>query len=150
MQFEGDKDLPLPPETLFGKLADAGFLVGTLTAAQAVKVHGPDAAEWKLKPSLSFVAGTMDAKLQILERTPPAAIRLAITNKGIGSSSTTEVRLALAPSGTGTKLHWTGEITALTGLLKAVPKGLIQSTATKIIEDIWAGVEKKLIADGNP
>ena len=50
----------------------------------------------------------------------------------------------MAPSGAGTKVHWTGQITALTGLLKMVPKGLIQSTAAKIIEDIWAGVEKKL------
>ena len=149
MQFEGDKEFPLPPETIWTKLGDAGFLVGSLTTAEAVKIHGPDSAEWKLRPALSFVAGTMDSRLQILERTPPDTLRLQITNKGIGSSSTTEVRLTLTPSGASTKVHWVGEITALTGLLKMVPKGLIQSTATKIIEDIWAGVEKKL-AEAEP
>jgi hypothetical protein len=28
-----------------------------------------------------------------------------------------------------------------------VPQGLIRSTATKVIEDIWTGVEKKLAAE---
>ena len=67
-----------------------------------------------------------------------------IISKGIGSGSTTDVHLTLVASDIGTKVHWTGEITALTGLLKLIPKGLIQSTAMKVIEDIWAGVEKKL------
>src|SRR5262245_12464304 len=144
MQFEGNKEFPLPLETTYAKLGDAGFLISSLTAAEAVKVHGPDLAEWKLRPALSFVAGTMDSRLQVLERIPTERIRLQITNKGIGSSSTTEIRLTLANTSAGTKIHWVGEITALTGLLKMVPKGLIQSTASKIIEDIWAGVEKKL------
>lgn len=144
MLFEGDKEFPQPPETVWAKLGDAGFLVGCLAGAEAITVHGPDLAEWKLRPALSFVAGTMDARLEVLERTPPDTLRLQITNKGIGSSNTTEVRLTLTPGGAGTKVHWVGQITALTGLLKMVPKGLIQSTAAKIIEDIWVGVEKKL------
>jgi carbon monoxide dehydrogenase subunit G len=144
MQFEGDKDFPLPPGELWPKLSDAGFLTATLANAEALVVHDADQAEWKLRPALSFVAGTLDTSLHIVERQPPDHMRLLLTSKGIGSKATTEVRLALAAHDAGTRVHWTGEITELTGLLKAVPKGLIQGTAKKVIEDIWAGVEKKL------
>lgn len=143
MRFEGDKQFPLPPDALAAKLGDAGFLVSSLTNAEAVAVHGADSAEWKMRPALAFVAGTLDSRLEIVAR-EPAALHVRITSKGIGSSSTTEVRLTLAASASGTAVHWVGEITALTGLLKMIPKGLIQSTAMKVIEDIWTGVEKKL------
>src|SRR5258708_7473458 len=122
MLFEGNKQFPLPPDALAATLGDAAFLVSSLANAEAVKVHSPDSAEWKLRPALSFVAGTLDTRLQILERAPPDTLRLQIVSKGIGSSSTTEVRLNLAASDTGTKVHWIGEITALTGLLKLIPK----------------------------
>src|SRR5262249_30645377 len=140
MRFEGDKQFPHPLDTIREKLGDAAFLVSSLERAEAVTVQGPDAAEWKMRPALSFIAGTLDSRLEILSRAADA-INLRITSKGIGSSTTTEVHLTLAQSESGTAVHWVGEITALTGLLKAVPKGLIQSTATKVIEDIWTGVE---------
>lgn len=144
MQFEGDREFPLPPESLWGKLSDARFLVGCLSNAEGVVVRDSTHAEWKMKPGLSFVAGTIDTKLAIVEAQSPTHIALELTSKGIGSGSVTEVRLTLKPHETGTQVHWVGQIKELTGLLKMVPKGLIQSTATKVITDIWTGVEKTL------
>jgi carbon monoxide dehydrogenase subunit G len=145
MLFEGDKSFPLPPDALAAKLGDAAFLVSSLNNAEAVKLHGPDSAEWKMRPALSFVSGILDSRLEIVAR-EPKGLHLRITSKGIGSGSTTDIHLTLSAGDGGTKVHWLGEITALTGLLKMVPKGLIQSTAMKVIEDIWTGVEKKLTA----
>ena len=42
------------------------------------------------------------------------------------------------------RVHWTADITELTGLLKLVPKGLISSSANKVIEDTWSEIEKRL------
>ena len=62
----------------------------------------------------------------------------------IGASSTVEVKMTFHPQDTGTLVKWTGDIIALTGLLKLVPKGLIQSSAGKVIEETWAAVSRRL------
>ena len=147
MQFEGDRDFALPPAELWPKLSDAHFLAGSVANAEAVVVHDADQAEWKVRPALAFVSGTLDTKLHIVERQPPESLRVLLYSKGIGSSSTTEVRLALAAHHGGSRVHWSGEIKDLTGLLKMVPKGLMSSAALKVINDIWTGVETKLAAD---
>ena len=144
MQFEGDRDFSLPPGELWPKLSDARFLAGSVANAEALVVPDADHAEWKVRPALAFVSGTLDTKLHIVERRPEEFIRLLLTSKGIGSAGTTEVRLQLNVQGSGTRVHWTGDIIELTGLLKAVPKGLISAAAQKVIEDIWRGVEKML------
>src|SRR6266404_3623005 len=144
MQFEGDRDFALPPAELWPKLSDAHFLAGSVANAEGVVVHDADNAEWKVRPALAFVSGTLDTKLHIVERVAGEFLRLLLKSKGIGSASTTEVQLRLSAHDAGTRVHWTGEITELSGLLKAVPKGLINGTARKVIEDIWVGVERKL------
>ena len=143
MKFEGVRDFSIPPDELFLKLADARFLVDCVKDAE-VTHREEDRAEWKMKPALSFVAGTLDTRLDMLERVPHQRLRLTLLSKGIGSSSTTEVTLLIEPHDAGARINWTGEIKELTGLLKLVPKGLISSTAKKVIDDIWTGVERRI------
>ena len=50
----------------------------------------------------------------------------------------------LEPADGGTLVHWTGALTEVTGLLKMVPKGLLQSTAEKVIGDVWEAVAARL------
>ena len=90
--------------------------------------HGPDS------PLL--------VQMAVQRCTPPVVERLKEVLAG--HPGTTEVRLQLNAQGSGTRVHWTGDIIELTGLLKAVPKGLISAAAQKVIEDIWRGVEKML------
>jgi len=144
MQFEGDKDFPLPAEQVWPKISDARFLVDSLKNLEQVLLREPDVAEWRVKPAASFISGTMDTRLEITERKPPDEMTVVLASKGIGSSSTTVVNLKLLSHETGSRIHWQAEITQMTGLLKMIPKGLIQATARKVIEDVWAGVEERL------
>ena len=60
-------------------------------------------------------------------------------------ASTVTTALTFAESeGGGTAAHWTGDLTEVTGLLRAVPKGLLQGSVHKVIEDVWAAVDKRL------
>jgi uncharacterized protein len=144
MQFEGDKDFPLPPAEVWPKLSDARFLVDSLKNSPEVLLREEHAAEWRVKPAASFISGTMDTRLEITERKPPEEMTVVLTSKGIGSSSTTVVNLKLMPNEGGSRIHWQAEITQLSGLLKMIPKGLIQATAKKVIEDVWDGVDQEL------
>jgi uncharacterized protein len=144
MQFEGDKDFPLPPAEVWPKLSDARFLVDSLKNSPEVLLREENAAEWRVKPAASFISGTMDTRLEITERKPPTEMQVTLASKGIGSSSVTVVNLKLMPHEAGSRIHWQAEITQLSGLLKMIPKGLIQATAKKVIEDVWDGVEQQL------
>ena len=86
----------------------------------------------------------MDVTLQVVDKAPPTSARLVMTSKGVGSSSTVEATLALAPRESGTRMHWIAEVKELGGLLKMVPQGLIRGAAQKVLDDAWKSVEAKL------
>lgn len=144
IRFDGTEAFPGPVGEVFARLSDAAFLVGTLPDAE-VAVATPDRAAWKLRPKLSFLSGALDTELVVTDRQPDREARYAIHGKAIGAGSTTAAVLRFEPAADGgTLVRWEAEIAALTGLLKMVPRGLIQATAQKVIADVWAAVRAKL------
>ncbi len=144
LRFEGDRDFPQPPAELFAKLTDARFLVMCIPDVEGVAEQGPDRAVFSVRPGLAFVRGTLEVTLQVTEKTPPTSARMSLVSKGIGSSSTVEATLALAPQDAGTRMHWIAEVKELGGLLKMVPQGLIRGAAQKVLDNAWTAVEAKL------
>jgi carbon monoxide dehydrogenase subunit G len=83
--------------------------------------------------------------METAECEPGKSITYKIVTKAVGATSTVVTKLEFKPTDAGgTAIHWTGDLTQITGLLKMVPKGLLQGTASKVIEDVWAAVTKKL------
>ena len=144
IHFEGDRIFSIPSADVFAKLGDASFLVGCLKDVEEVVEHSADRAVWKLQPGFSFVRTKLDITMTIVERVPTSAVKITMFSKGIGATSTVQSQLALQAAGGGTAVHWSADIVELTGLLKLVPKGLISSASSKIIEDTWSEIEKKL------
>jgi carbon monoxide dehydrogenase subunit G len=148
LHYEGEKDFPQPPPELWAYLSDARFLANCVPDVEAVTRAEPAVAEFRVRPGLAFVRGTLNALLQVVEAEEAASVRLRVLGKGIGSSSTVEAVLAFAPRDGGSRVHWTADVTQLGGLLKAVPRGLIQAAAQKVIEDLWAAVGARLARGG--
>lgn len=144
LHFEGDKDIPLAPDAVTAKLGDAGFLAQCIPGVEAVAQAEPRHAAWKLRPGFSFVRGTLDITLDVTEVVPGASVRYHVAGKGIGSSNTVNGHAAVTPRDGGSRVHWTVDITQLGGLLKAVPHGLLQGAAQKVIDDIWNNVAARL------
>jgi carbon monoxide dehydrogenase subunit G len=142
-RFEGDKVFPLPVGDVAAKLSDAAWLVSCLPDVKVTE-STRDRAGWRLKPKLSFVTGSLDAIIEAVERDPGKMAAYRITTKGIGASSSVLTRLEFRDAGGVTSVHWTGELVEVTGLLKMVPRGLIQATAQKVIEDVWEAVSARL------
>ena len=143
IHFEGDKLFPLPIAVVSAKLSDAGFLVNALPDSKVLEAT-PDRAAWTLRPKLSFVTGGMDATMESTAREPGTSATFKIVTKAMGASSTVTVAMEFAEVGDETAVHWTGDVVEVTGLLKMVPKGLLQSAAQKVIEDVWKSVGEKL------
>ena len=144
IHFEGDKTFPLPVADVAAKLSDAGFLAKCLPDAE-VSEATPDRAAWKLRPKLSFLTGSLHVEMTTTAREAGKSVAFKVFAKAIGASSTVLSNLTFADDpGGGTAVHWTGDLTEVTGLLKMVPKGLLQGAAQKVIDDVWAAVGAKL------
>jgi carbon monoxide dehydrogenase subunit G len=146
MQFSGEQRFAMPLDAIWSRLSDARFLVDCLTDVTVLR-RETDVATWKLKPAFSFVTGSLDTTLTLSNRQHPVSQIATVFSKGIGATTTVVVRLEFAATDTGCRVQWQAEITALTGLLKAVPKGLIQAAAAKVIADVWAAVARRLQAE---
>jgi carbon monoxide dehydrogenase subunit G len=145
LHFEGDKDFSRPPQEVWDRLTDARFLVRCIPDVDSVKETTADRAVLILRPGFAFVRGTLEVTLQIAEKTASSSAKVVLHSKGIGSSSTVEAVLSLAPHGeTATHVHWVAEVTELGGLLKLVPSGLIRGAAQKVIADAWTAAEAKM------
>ena len=144
LHFDGDQDFPRPLAEVFAKLGDASFLVSCIPGVESVKESGPDQAICILRPGFSFVRGTLEVTLHVLERVAEKSVRVLAHAKGIGSGNDVEALLNLEPKDAGTHIRWTAEAKNFTGLLRAVPSGLIKGAAQKVIADVWAEVGKKL------
>lgn len=143
IHFEGDRFFPLPVHLAAAKLSDAGFLAGTLPEAE-ISEATPERAAWKIKPKLAFLSGSLNVELTRTAAEPDKSVAFQVLAKAIGATSTVIVSLAFAEEDSGTAVHWTGDLTQVTGLLKMVPKGLLQGSAQKVIDDVWTAVETKL------
>jgi carbon monoxide dehydrogenase subunit G len=146
IQFRGEKMFSAPVADVAAKLSDVGWLVGCLPDAQ-VGSATPDRAAWKLKPKLSFLSGSLDTTMEATARDPGKSVTYRVLTRAIGATSTVTTTLEFRPAdGGGTAVLWGAELVEVTGLLKMVPKGLLQSTAQKVIDDVWAAVGAKLAA----
>ena len=144
LHFEGARDLPQPAPVVWGKLRDARFLVQCIPGVESVAESGPDRAVCTLRPGFSFVRGTLELTLQVVEVEPGKTARLLLQSKGIGTTSDVEAAYTVEPRNGGSHLAWSIDIKELGGLLKAVPQGLVKAAAQKVISDAWAAVEAKL------
>jgi len=147
IQFEGSRLISLPIASVSAKLSNAEFLVKSLPDSE-VTVATPDRAAWKLRPKLSFLTGGLDAELTAISREAGKSVAFKVFSKAMGSSSTVITRLIFRENEKGeTIVDWTGELTEVTGLLKVVPKGLLQGTAQKVVEDVWTAVTERLMKE---
>lgn len=136
LRFEGDREFAVPPAEAHARLTDVAFLVACIPDVETVRAVDAGRAELVLRPGFSFVRGTLEVTLRLVEREAPGAT-FHLSSKGIGSSSEVRTTLAIAENGAGARVHWVAEVTSLGGLLKMVPAGLIRGAAEKVINDAW-------------
>lgn len=144
MHLEGVKQWAKPRQELWSKLSDLPFLVRCIPDVAKVKEVKARSAVLTLRPGLSFVRGELSLTMEKLEESPPEAAKFRLATKSIGSSSELQADLRLEDKDGGTELRWSADIKQLGGLLKAVPKGLVQAAAQKVINDVLLSIEKNL------
>lgn len=144
IRFEGNETFQHLPSQVFPLIANAGWLARALPDVEIIEAND-DRASWRVKPKFAFMAGTLDTVAEVQDRSPDQQVRYRVTSKGVGSQSTVEAVLTFESIAEGTtSIRWTADLTELGGLLKMVPRGLIQAAAQKVITDVWASVQARV------
>jgi carbon monoxide dehydrogenase subunit G len=143
LHLEGSQDFSKPVAEAWTRLSDARVLAPCIPGVETIRQADADEAVCVIRPGFSFVRGTLELTLRVLERVPDKLVRLQINSKGIGSTTEVSAVLNLEPKEGGSQAQWTADVT-LGGLLRAVPAGLIQAAAQKVIGDAWSAVAAKM------
>ena len=144
VHFDGDKQFALAPQDLWPKLTDLHFLVQCLPDVAEVRDVQNKSATLVVRPGLAFMRGELQLAMEITDEQPPTSAKLALRTKAIGSNSEVVAQFHLREQSGGTLVHWVADITQLGGLLKMVPKGLIQGYAQQILTEVMNNAEAKL------
>lgn len=145
IRFEGVESFPVAPADVFAKLSDAGWLARALPEA-VVTETAADRAAWKVRPKFAFMAGNLDTTAEVLGRSADEQVRYRVISTSVGARSSVDASLEFRPAaGDGTAVQWVCDVTELGGLLKLVPRGLIQAAAQKVIADVWASIRQRLV-----
>ena len=132
--FFGEVKLPVTPG--FGRLA------GGSTFASATA----DVATCNKRSSLAFLSGTLHVTLTVVERKPERSATFQMRSEGSGASSTTNTTLAFRGIDDATEIAWTADTVAVTGLLKIVPRTVLQAATQKVIAEVWLAIQTRFAA----
>src|SRR6516165_6476229 len=86
LHLEGEKDLSQAPKDVWNKLSDPQFLAQCIPGIESLTQTSPDSLKCTLRPGFTFVRGTLELTLAVLEKVPENFLRYLLTAKGIGSS----------------------------------------------------------------
>ena len=143
IRFEGVESFPVPPADVFAKLSDAGWLARALPEAEVTET-APDRAAWKVRPKFAFMAGTLDTAAEVSAGRPASGSATGSSAPASGPGVRWTPSWTSARPTAATAVQWAGDVTELGGLLKMVPRGLIQAAAQKVIADVWASIRQRL------
>ncbi|MBX9682060.1 MAG: hypothetical protein K2X38_25150 [Gemmataceae bacterium] len=142
MRFEGSLLLARSPSDLWPRLSDARWLIQRVPDRASESLLAEDHAKAVIRPGLAFVRGAIDVEIRRTKADTHSDLEFAATSRGIGSSAELSATLHLADEESSTRVDWSVTITALGGLLRAVPSGLIRAAAQKAIDDVLANLQR--------
>jgi uncharacterized protein len=144
LHYEGSFDVAAPMEKVYDFVNDPKKVTTIFPDVQSVKVIDEDHFNIKAKVGMSFIKGTMDVKLTLVEKKRPTFSKLKARGTGLNSSVDLESSFTLedGPNG-GTRVKWAADA-KISGMMASVGSRLIDSQADKYVKQIIGSLEKKL------
>lgn len=137
IHLEGTEHFALANEPLWERLTDLSFVVQCMPDLDKVVLTEPQRIVFRVRPGFTFIRGTLEITLSLIDARRPDQARMKIVSKGVGSGVTLEASVVLADAASQTDgqtcLAWTADVLELQGLLKPVGKSLIAAAARQVI-----------------
>lgn len=137
IHLEGTEQFALANEPLWERLTDLPFVVRCMPDLDKVVSTEPQRIVFRVRPGFTFIRGTLEITLTLIDARRPDQARMKIVSKGVGSGVTLEASFVLTDATSladgQTCLAWTADVLELQGLIKPVGKSLIAAAARQVI-----------------
>ena len=145
MHLEGSFVTPASRDIVWGFLLNPNDIAPCFPDLQSLEVTSPDSFKAKVKVGISLVKGTMDFDFRIAEKNPPSSAKLIGSGRGVGSNIEIQTAFTLDELGPGTKVGWIADVN-VGGIMAGLGTKLLDSTSSKMVEQVLANLESKLKA----
>lgn len=144
LTFSGRETFKLPPETLFARITDLDQMVTSIPGLESSKRVDAQTVQCVIRPGFSFLRGTVNAQIRLVDSQPPKSARMEVAASGIGLSMRIESTLEVGPTADGSQLDWTATVVELKGLVATLSRPLISSAADQVIRGAWRKLHDSL------
>lgn len=144
--FTGEETFKAVPAKVFGVVTNLDSLARAVPGLVSSEKLDANSVKCVVKPGLSFIGGSVKATLSIAESSPPGRAVIRVLSSGIGMTLNIDATLAISGGPGETRLSWSAQVTAMTGLVKAAPAALVRAAADKVIRDGWAALRMEIEA----
>jgi hypothetical protein len=110
MRIEGSASVPLPPDVVWQGLQDPAVLRASTPGLTRLEETAKDRFEATLELKLPAMTGRFEGRVGILEREPPARMKLALDGQGAPGFVRGTAELRLAPAAGGTELRYVADV----------------------------------------
>lgn len=143
MKIEGSYKVPAPQEIVFRQLLNPEALAKALPGCEELSPNPDGTYQTVMKVGIAAVKGTYKGHVEILDRKPSEEFRIKVNAMGKGGFLKGDGKIALAPSGNGTTVSYSGE-TQVGGMIAAVGQRLIQAATKQIVSQFFQAFAKQI------
>jgi 2-furoyl-CoA dehydrogenase large subunit len=148
MSFDGDFEVGIPRDTLFGLLADPEKFVPVLPTFHSMQMKEGDenTAIVKVKVGIGRVHGVATTEMTLAESNEPVRARYVGKGSVMGSAYTMNVAFDLEDSSSGgSKINWQGS-TEIHGKILSIAGGGMRGYAEKEINNVIGSLQAALVS----
>jgi len=143
---EGLEVFDRPRSDIWNALTDMDLMAAVIPHLQAVEETTSSSLSCRVRPGLSFLAGSIKLHFGVTEVQPDEQLRVDVEGKQMAGGLTLAIDIALSQTPVGTELKWQGDEIRRQGLLRPISQGLLRGAATRIIGQLWGNFHTALAA----
>ena len=144
MHFESKAVVKAPVDKLWKFISTPDSIAQCLPGMIEYKVLEGKRIEAKTKIGVGFIKGTFNVHSRVAEEDPVNHhARLLVDGSGVTSAFKADILINCNPHPEGTELSWVADAT-ISGPLGSIAKGLLESTAQKVVNQTLECVTQKV------
>jgi carbon monoxide dehydrogenase subunit G len=144
MHYQGSFEVSASPEKVYAFVTDPKKITTIFPDASDIRVVDENNFSAKVKVGMSFIRGTLDVKMNMVEKKPGEFAKLKARGTGMSSSVDLESSFTLeGGKAGGTVISWVADA-KISGMMASVGSRLMDSAAEKYVTQIVTALKKKL------
>ncbi len=149
MHLDGQFTIDAPRPDVYAFLTDPERVSRHMPDVKNVVIEDADHFTVTARVGVSHIKGDVVMKLTIKDRQPP--IGTTVVGKGTGLASVVDMvtSFTLEEAGSGTVVHWQGDVTISGKLAAFGPQGLLDRIARKNVDTFIEGIRAGLADTAN-